>query len=293
MHINQNTLIFVLLVVCCSLSLIASVLLALVLCVLKRGTKLYYRLALAIGIGLSLSASAGILSAVDMRTHILNGELTERWRLKTAVVTMRQFDFMVIWYLAAMYANFVRRSFGKGEFHARKREAAIHILFWLGNIAAAGFLAWQVEGVHQDILDYVFLGVGALPFLFMIPATAYIVRKNNETLSKNTPLVTTRTKKRLMDFLVRIVAMLAFTGVLFAKWVAFTYIYVNLMDKYELPSKISPLAWYTVPFGFLDGFLLSVLLVSTPELRGLYRTRVNPFYKKLEDATELPVSQEE
>jgi hypothetical protein len=73
--------------------------------------------------------------------------------------------------------DFVQRSFGKSDFRSPKREAALHFLFWIGNIVAAAFLALEVEGQHQDILDYVFCAIGALPFVFMIPATVYIVRK--------------------------------------------------------------------------------------------------------------------
>jgi hypothetical protein len=162
------------------------------------------------------------------------------------------------------------------------------------NIIVGISVAWKVEGQNQDILDFVFLGAGALPFLFMVPATISIVRHHNELFRKNaevkTPLIASRTKKRLVYFLLRLVILLAFTCLLFAKWIAFSYIYVNIVDKGKKPGLIKPSIWYGAPFCFLDGFLLSVVLLSTPELRGLYKKRMNA--KDMEAAHNLPVSRE-
>jgi len=83
--------------------------------------------------------------------------------------------------------------------------------------------------------------------------------------------------------------MLVFTGILFGKWIDFSFVYVAIVDKCEPTSKVKPILWYILPFFCLDGFLLSVLLISTPELRGLYKKKLKT---GMQPAQDLPVSRE-
>lgn len=142
---------------------------------------------------------------------------------------------------------------GKSEFRGLKREMLFHIVFWCTNAGIAVVIAFVAQPDNQDDLDYVFGAISMIPFVFMVPTTIFLVNQYHniypstsfhfffsfDKYIQNTlfnqkpdertsiaarPLISSRKKANLFYFLLRLCVLVAFTGVVYLKWVTFTYI---------------------------------------------------------------------
>lgn len=254
---------------CTGISMIACFFTAIILFILKRKSKIHYRLEIGLCFAFGTTNLCDFVLAF-VGWHV-NDATHRMYLIEQVLIRAHIFFFSTsVHYIIMMYVNYLLQSLGKTEQMLYPREKWMHFWAWCASVTFV-FIFSFVE--NNNTVTTILIAVFAVHATFILICTLCIFfqqRKNyninSEVLS---PLISPQTKSALTGFLARLVFLTILTLLIYAQAFIFA---TQIIWKYLRQSDIT-LVSHFVALVSLCGTLISILLATTPELIKVYKKK--------------------
>eukprot|EP00026_Physarum_polycephalum_P012120 Phypoly_transcript_12395.p1 GENE.Phypoly_transcript_12395~~Phypoly_transcript_12395.p1 ORF type:complete len:309 (+),score=25.44 Phypoly_transcript_12395:153-1079(+) len=265
---------------CSAISSIACFLAAFILLTFKRKSKVLFRLEIGLCFALGAAHFANFFMAIPQLLH--PHDLSYYIFLGIRVVMLGA----TIHYLVVIFLTFLLNTLRWTQEKMAKNEKWLHIMTWLMcvlnlTIYTDAVTGNRISGKKELAISLSFLGTEGtfiiICCIFVHIKQRRMFQKNSEILS---PLVTTRSKKSLESFLRRLSILTIVSCLIFLQVFLFVPEIRDTVNQALRTDYISDLF-------LLDGFLVSLILTTTPSLITQYR---KAYIQWTSSYTPIPVS---